>query len=417
MRWRKFRARRVLGIAGAVVAVTAGFARPVRELAAIPETVMVPQGEKIAVPWSSWLSLKKMPAEPVTFSAQSVWLQARAPGTFVLHTELFGWLPWRQVPVEVTHPVYAVAGGESIGVLVNTRGLVVKGFRPLRFHGRWADPAEQAGIDRGDVILQAGHRAVDSESALENAVQQAGAHHHAVDLGVEGQRSFHLRAVRPLWSPDRREWQIGLTVQAGASGVGTLSFYNPRTLKFAALGHSITDGLTRAPVAVRSGKVTGANIVGIIPGRGNVPGQKIGVLTGGQDVQGSVSHNGIFGITGQLAHAPEGSGRLLPVALPDQVHPGLAQIVTVLQNQRTQKYAVRILRTFPQGTPHTKGLLFEVVDPTLLAKAGGVVQGMSGSPIIQGGRLVGTVTHVLISRPSMGYGCYAYWMVKQKSFA
>ncbi|MCY0907887.1 SpoIVB peptidase [Sulfobacillus sp. hq2] len=410
--WTK---RRIVGLIAAGITVGIGLSRPVQNMAALPDAVMVPQGQKVVLPWSSWLSLSSASVGPVNISGNVAQVRGMTPGRFLLQTKLFGWLPWRQVPVEVTKPIYEVPGGESMGVLVNTEGLVVTQYAPVWSHGRFEDPAEQAGIDKGDVIVQVNHRPVYSDRALAQAVQQAGRRHQAVMLGVQGSRSFHLRSVRALWSSQHHRWQIGILVQDGASGVGTLTFYNPHSLQYAALGHSITDGLTRSPVEVHSGRVTGADIVGIIAGTANAPGQKIGVLTGGQDIQGNVRHNGIFGITGTLWHRPYGPAKPLPVALPDQVTPGPAHIITVLHGQRTHAYAVRILKTYPQWAPHTKGLLFEVDDPRLLSQTGGVIQGMSGSPIIQNGRIVGAVTHVLVSRPSLGYGCYAYWMVKQKS--
>lgn len=410
--------RRVMGLVGAALTVAAGLSKPVQKLAALPDAVMVPQGQRITVPWSSWISLSAAPADPVSIAGNAASIHGLSPGRFIIRTRLLGWLPWRQVPVEVTKPLYEVPGGESMGVLVNTKGLVVTQYAPVLTRGRWTDPAELAGIDKGDIIVQINHRPVYADSALERAVQSAGRKHQDVELGVQGSRSFHIRRVRPIWSNQHFRWQIGVLVQDGASGVGTLTFYNPGTLQYAALGHSITDGLTRAPVEVHSGRVTGADIVGVIAGTANTPGQKIGVLTTGADVQGTVIHNGVFGITGHLNHRPSGKkGVPLPVALPDQVHPGPATIVTVLHGQRTASYAVRILKTYPQWVPHTKGLLFEVDDSRLLHEAGGVIQGMSGSPIIQNGRIVGAVTHVLINRPSLGYGCYAYWMAKQKSLA
>jgi stage IV sporulation protein B len=103
----------------------------------------------------------------------------------------------------------------------------------------------------------------------------------------------------------------------------------------------------------------------------------------------------------------------MPLALPDQVHRGNARVITVIHGQRPESFRIKILRTYPQCQPNTKGLLFEVTDRRLLKQAGGVVQGMSGSPIIQGGRVVGAVTHVLLNRPNLGFGCYAYWMATQ----
>ncbi|MCL5014799.1 MAG: SpoIVB peptidase [Firmicutes bacterium] len=415
---RPGRKTRMAGALGAAIVVTGGFLQPVRKMVNIPRTVMVPSGQRISVPWSGLLTVESRGAKAVSIQPGVVRIHGTVPAHFVIRTKLLGWIPWRAVPVEVTRPLYEVPGGQSIGVVVKTKGLVVQGYAPLTVNGRQVDPAKDAGIDRGDVIIEANHRLITSSRALQEAVQESGSHHKLLTLGVQGSRRFHFRYVKPVFSPAQHAWHVGILVENGASGVGTLSFYNPKTMKFAALGHSITDGLTHIPVAVTGGRITGARIVGIVAGSANGPGQKIGVLSDGRNVEGEVIHNGVFGITGRLAHKPlKGPRKPLPVALPDQVHPGPAHIVTVLQGQKTQLFSIRILKTYLQWHAHTKGLLFQVDDPTLLRRTGGIIQGMSGSPIIQDGRLVGTVTHVLLSRPSLGYGCYAYWMVKQKSFS
>ncbi len=415
---RPNKARQIVGLFGAIAVMTTGFLRPVRSMVKIPQVIMVPSGQRITLPWSSWVTVTSPVGERVSVKPGFVHVGGLNPGHFVIRTKLFGWIPWRSFPVEVIKPVYEVPGGESIGVVVNTRGLVVRGYAPVSVGGHFVDPAKEAGIDKGDVIVKANHRLVTSNRVLQEAIQQSGRRHKPVALGVQGARRYHWRYVKPVWSPVLRTWHIGVMVQGGASGVGTLTFYNPESLKYAALGHSITDGVTPSPIAINGGRVTGARIVGIIASRSDGPGQKIGVLASGKNVQGTVVANSFFGITGRLTHQPIwGAHHALPVALPDQVHPGPAQIVTVLHDQKTQLFSIRIIKTYPQWHAHTKGLLFEVDDPHLLRQTGGIVQGMSGSPIIQDGKLVGAVTHVLLSRPNLGYGCYAYWMAMQKSFS
>ncbi len=415
---RPGRKTRIAGVVGAALVITFGFLPPVRVSVNLPRAVTIPSGQGISLPWSNWLRVKNSPMQAILVKSGVIHIRGNAPGHFVIHTKLLGWIPWRTLPVEVTRPVYEVPGGQSIGVVVKTKGLVVQGYAPVLVKGQELDPAKDAGIDPGDVIIEANHRLLTSTRMLQSAVQQSGQEHKTLALGVEGSRRFHIRYVKPVFSQTQKIWHLGIIVQGGTTGVGTLTFYNPKTMKFAALGHSITDGLTRVPIKITGGKLTGARIVGIIAGSMNTPGQKIGVLANGHDIEGKVKHNGIFGITGHLIHKPlQGFRRALPVALPDQVHPGPAQIVTVLQGQKTQLFAIRILKTYVQWRPHTKGLLFQVTDPALLTRTGGIIQGMSGSPIIQNGRLVGAVTHVLLSHPSLGYGCYAYWMVKQKSFS
>lgn len=417
--------RRWAGVIGAVLAVGAGYLPPVVRLADFPHHLEVPVGQTLTVAWTKALPLTVTVAADAGISipdmsagearVSQVDVYGRRAGRYSLKLALFGWLPWRRVPVEVTPPVRMVPGGESVGVVVKTRGLMVTGLRPVQGPARTTDPAQSAGIDPGDVILAVNHRPVVSDRALSTQVNEAGRRHQALILTVMGKRAQHDRVVWPAYSEAARRWQIGAMVQDGASGVGTLTFYDPATGRYAALGHSLTDGVTRVPAAVRWGRITGANIVGVLPGTPSSPGQKVGVLAGGRNVEGTVEANGRFGIRGRLAHPPIwGPRRALPVALPDQVHPGSAEIVTVVKGQVPARFRIQILEAYPQSSPHTKGILFRVDDPRLLAMAGGVVQGMSGSPIIQDGRLVGAVTHVVVNRPAMGFGCYAYWMLPRR---
>jgi stage IV sporulation protein B len=217
-------------------------------------------------------------------------------------------------------------------------------------------------------------------------------------------------AVAPSWR-DAHPWRTGLQVRDRLSGVGTLTFYDPRTMTYAALGHSLTAGVTALPVPVRTGWIRDAEIVGVVPATARTPGQKIGILVGHRNVQGTVQTNGQFGIVGHLDRRPIlGPVKPVPLALPDQVHTGPATVVTVIHGQTPHPYQIQILKTAPQYAPQIKGILFQITDPRLLKATGGIVQGMSGSPILQDGRLVGAVTHVLLNRPTLGFGCYAYWM-------
>lgn len=420
---RRWNPKKIIGVAGAIMLISAGFSPPLERIAVWPSHLMIPQGEPLSLPWSGYLPVQVTPIGRMQIQESKglnqVTLVATKPGHYDVRFSFLGKFWYRTIPVDVTAaPPSLVPGGESLGVVAHTRGLVVTAVQPIRQGHQWIDPAQEAGIERGDIITRINQEPALTDQQLQNAVRAAGSTGKPLELAVEGARTMHRRWLHPVWVPQIRRWEVGVVVEDGANGVGTLTFYNPKTHQYAALGHSITDGLTRHPVAIRSGYVMGADIVGVIAGSGTIPGQKIGVLAGGHNVAGNVMHNGRFGIVGRLAHNPVwGPQRAIPLALPDQVQPGAAQIVTVVRGQRPEVFQVRILRTYPQWQPNTKGLLFQVTDPRLLRAAGGVVQGMSGSPIIENGHLVGAVTHVLLSRPALGFGCYAYWMAHQPAYS
>lgn len=412
--------KKAAGALAAAAIVALGTTTPAQQLFNFPLRLQVPQGQDAYVPWSRWLpvSIVSGANKPVMVSgAEGLDFEAPELGHYLLRLRLFGWLPWRGLPVDVTKPIYVVPGGESMGVLVHMRGLVVTGFSPVESQGRTMDPAVAAGLERGDVITQIDGQAASNIGVLDRRVRLDGAQRRPVHLMVMGARSSRIRDVEPVWNQKTHRWHIGVEVQDRTSGVGTMTFYSPKTYQFTALGHSMTDGLTRRPVGVEAGRATGAEIVGVVPSTDTQPGQKVGVLAGPANISGEVTYNGMFGIVGHLDHRPLwGPVRPVPLAVPDQVRTGPAKIITVLHGQKPEIYDVEILKTAAQYSPNVKGLLFRVTDPSLLRETGGIIQGMSGSPIIQGGRVVGAVTHVLVNRPQLGFGCYAYWMERQASF-
>lgn len=388
---------------------------PVKALASLPAVMTVPVGQAVALPWSTFL--------PITLAAgpglQSRTEGARAavvasrPGPSSIGFRLFGRIPVGRVPVRAVVAPKVVPGGQSIGVVVRVRGVVVTGYHVLNGPFGSIDPARAAGIMPGDRLTSADGRALTSAAELMRMAEQAGEHDQSLTLRDAGVRGVTTRVVKPVYNPVSGHYQIGVYVRTQASGVGTLTFWNPQTLGYAALGHSITDGLTARPAPLRSGSLTAASVLGIVPGTASRPGEKIGVMAGPGLVSGTVRANGRFGLTGQLDRPPAvGPHTPVPVAMAEQVHPGPASIETVIAGNRPQRFGIRILATYPQTAPATKGILFQVTDRRLLARAGGIVQGMSGSPILQDGKLVGAVTHVFVGRSDVGYGCYAEWMLQ-----
>ncbi|MDA8198327.1 MAG: SpoIVB peptidase [Thermaerobacter sp.] len=411
--WRRA-GRAAVGVVLAAGFVALAASGPVRDVASVPGSLEVPVADQVVVPWARWLpvSVQPGPGLSVQRAPRALMVSAQHAGRYGVQLKWFGWLPFKWVPVRVVPSQRVVPGGQSIGVLVHTRGLMVTGYRPLPGPHGTVDPAEAAGVDVGDVITAVNGRPAASRAVLVEAAQAAGRSGRALALTDQGARQTLVRVVHPLYNPTAHRYQVGVAVQDRTSGVGTLTFWNPRTGAYAALGHSLSDGVTRRPVGIASGRMMAATVVGLVPGQPNRAGQKVGVLAGPELVDGTVASNGLFGLTGRLVRPPTvGATKAMPLAVPDQVHPGPARILTVLAGNRPTAYRIWIERAYPQPVPAPKGLLFRVTDRRLLSLTGGVVQGMSGSPILQDGRVVGAVTHVLVSRPTWGYGCYAEWML------
>lgn len=338
-------------------------------------------------------------------------LDPRGEGRARLEFRLLGVLPVRSVLVTVTPDTRVMVGGQSIGVVVSGRGVLVTGIRPVRTATGVRSPAQEAGIVPGDVILSADGRPIRDENDLAQCVERAGRNGRPLELEVERGGGRFKVSVVPVALPDGT-YRIGLAVRDGTAGVGTLTMWDPATLRFAALGHLVTDAETGRPVDLEEGHIVLAGIVAVHQGRRGQPGEKVGVFLPGQDVLGRIERNTPFGIVGVLTRAP--GNALYPAPLPlagaAAVREGPAQVLTVVDGQTVESFQAQIQKVWPDRRYEGKGMVVRITDPRLRQITGGIVQGMSGSPVIQDGRLVGAVTHVFVNDPTRGYGVLAQWM-------
>lgn len=415
-------ARRVLGLVGAIAILAADCTPAARHALRVPAQVQVAVGQEqglvldlpgsLAVRASSpgRLTLDGAPLGHAwsRVSAARLLLRPDLPGTVTLQLRLFGFLPWRTLRVEAVPSTVVAVGGQSVAVAVRSRAPLVVGVGGLGPPGLGNGPAGRAGVHRGDYILAANGQDVPTPSALARAVQAAG------DAGVP-LRLLLLRGGRErtvTLRPERVDGRflIGCWVRNSATGIGTLTFQGAG--RFAALGHPVVDVTTGVPMLLGEGQLLPSQIAGIRPSRDGHPGEKLGTLIPGGAPLGIVLKNTAVGVFGRLVTAGGSMAPELPIALEDQVHIGPAEILTVVHGTTVEAYGVRIDAVLPQRLPTSKGLVLTVTDPRLLRATGGIVQGMSGSPIIQQGRLVGAVTHVLVDNPERGYGVLALWMAQ-----
>lgn len=369
------------------------------------------------------LRLHEPPARRTPFLAgvsaggpRRVELDPLRPGSARLTLRLFGLIPLRARQVTVLPKIEVCPGGQAIGVLVAAKGMIVTGFSPVAVaDGRTEEPARRAGVKVGDLLISVDGRPVYTSGQLGMLVNAARGRPVRLDLVREGRR------LKVTVSPARAmdggrpgvtgRWRLGLYVEDPTAGVGTLSFWEPRTGVYGALGHMITDGFSRQGAAVNEGRIVPAVIAGVQPGRRGQPGEKIGLFHHSQGVLGTIERNTACGIFGRMLRAPVPPERkLVPLATRDEVRTGPATIRTVVRQQQVESFTIEIVRIRRSSRPSGKGLVIRVTDPRLLGQTGGIIQGMSGSPIIQNGRLVGVVTHVFVNDPTRGYGVLAEWM-------
>lgn len=337
-------------------------------------------------------------------------------GRAELDFRLFGWIPLRRMTVDVVSPMRLLPGGHSIGVLLRANGVIVVGYAGIRNpDGQLVQPARAGGVEVGDVILSINGIEVVSELQAANLIEESGRRGQPLELGIKRRGRLMQRTLHPVLDRETGRWRVGLYIRDGAAGVGTLTFYDPESRKYGALGHVIADSETNQPIEVRDGHIVRAVVTAIEKGGRNHPGEKVATLLNDDQWLGTIERNTRHGIFGTLQEPPHNPfyPEPVPVALGAQVKEGAAEIVTVVGGQRLERFDVEIVRVNRAAQPDGKNLVVRITDPRLLARTQGIVQGMSGSPILQDGRLVGAVTHVFVNDPSRGYGVLIEYMLQE----
>ncbi|MBR0208189.1 MAG: PDZ domain-containing protein [Oscillospiraceae bacterium] len=292
-----------------------------------------------------------------------------------------------------------LVGGQAVGIEICADGVIVSGFCEVQTADGPVSPAQDAGFAVGDLIVSVDGAPIRSAEDLIAAAAAIGGGEAEVEVR-RGGAAQRLR-VRPALS-ETKQWLLGLWLRDGVSGIGTITFVEPRSGLFGALGHSVNDESSGRSVPLREGWISAAEIVSVSPGVPGTPGE----LCGGASAEriGSVEKNTPAGIFGHLG-AVQG-GRLLR---PGEIKTGRASIVSTLAGHEAREYDVEIDRVYSEGG-QTHALL-TVTDAALSSGAGGIVQGMSGSPILQDGSIVGAVTHVFVNDPRRGFAIGIYDML------
>lgn len=340
---------------------------------------------------------------------------AAVPGCMRLHLRLFGVFPLKNVTLQVVPPVKVMVGGQSIGVLLNSKGVIVAGYSSLTGpHGR-SCPAKDAGISPGDIIVKIEDTAVHSDVQVSFLIDHLARKQDLISLQVKHRGKIRECKVKPEFCKDTQRYRIGLLVRDGAAGVGTLTFFDTRTKNFGALGHVILNTETNEYLDLSEGRIVTASVQGIQKGERGRIGEKIGIFFNERETSGKIVKNtkyGIFGILNKDLKNPIFPDPL-PVAMGHQVKEGPATMLTVLNNETIEAFQVTIQTVFPQPRSDGKSFIIKITDPDLLRRTGGIIQGMSGSPLIQDGKLIGAVTHVFINDPQRGYGVMAEKMLEE----
>lgn len=396
--------RHGLGIALSAMAFLCNYSPWVREAASLPDALTLTSGQKFVVQTGlPMLAASDGGAVSVLASQdERVTISAEAGGQTSVTFSLLGLIPVHETRVNVVEERTLIPGGQAVGVALKTRGVLVV-----------SDAAKGRALRAGDVILSADGKNVESTKALSEQVGTAQTDTVRLEVLRGGQTITVDAQAEPDPSDGRRK--LGVWVRDSTAGVGTLTYIDPANQAYGALGHAIVDADTGRLLAAREGAILHASIVGVTKGQSGKAGELKGnFLKAGEQI-GSLMENCEYGIYGVLDDMPE--NLLYPQGLRagarSAVHTGTASIIATVDADGPQEYGVEIVRCFAQSEPSQKGMILRVTDERLLEKTGGIVQGMSGSPILQDGRIIGAVTHVYLSDATQGYGMYIEWMLEK----
>ena len=292
-------------------------------------------------------------------------------------------------------------GGMPFGVKFFTEGVSIVGFGEVEAGGKTVNPASDAGLKAKDVITGINGEPIQNAAHLTKAIE--GCNGNAIQLTCRRAGKEFKVKLTPVYSEAESRYKTGIWVRDCGAGIGTVTFIMPETGAFAGLGHGICDADTGEVIAMKRGTVSNVTISSVVKGAQGAPGELKGYFNAGKI--GALLGNSPCGVWGVFSQAPEVAEEPMELGLRDEIAEGDAYILCTLDNNQICRYRVRISNINREATA-SKCFTVKVTDPTLIEKTGGIVQGMSGSPIIQNGKLVGAVTHVLINDPTTGYGIF-----------
>lgn len=360
----------------------------------LPDTVSVFEGEEFSCA-QGLLTARAKRGETTPASAGE-------NNEYTATLRLFDMIPLKTATVNVVERVSLEPGGTPFGVKLFTEGVVVIGFGDVATAHGSVCPAREAGIEKGDIVITVDGKRVTGNADLSSIVASSEGGRLEITLTRDGEKRTIY--VSPANAKDGSGFKIGMWVRDSSAGIGTLTYYNPETDTVAGLGHGVTDADAEIVLPVQKGELVAVTVTGVDKGQVGAPGELKGSFHNERPFA-SLCYNCPSGVFGRVTAERE-SPTLLPIALKQEIVRGEAQILCTVEGDEPKYYSAEILSVNLSEKALTQNIVLKVTDRELLEKTGGIVQGMSGSPIIQNGRIVGAVTHVFVNDPTRGYGIF-----------
>lgn len=334
--------------------------------------------------------------------SKEVKLYAGIEDSYTMKVSLFGFIPFKESSVSVIKDKKLIPAGAPVGIFVETEGvLVIDTGSFVDLGGKKINPSGDI-LKAGDYIHKInGEKVEDKKDLMERIANCNG---KELLLEITREDITHTIQLTPKKN-EMGEYKLGIWVRDNAQGIGTLTFIDEEG-NFGALGHGINDIDTANLMELKEGGLYKTDIISIKKGEGGKPGELTGVIAYSEKYKlGTISQNSVEGIYGRMNPISINMEEFLPIGLKQEIKKGPAQILSTVSGEKVL-YDIEILNIYPENDNINRGMEIKVTDPFLLEITGGIVQGMSGSPIVQNGKLVGAVTHVLVNDPTRGYGIF-----------
>ena len=321
---------------------------------------------------------------------------------------LFGMIPVKNVKVKPIDRVMLIPGGEPFGIKLLMEGVMIVGTGNVKTRSGMECPAESCGLEKGDIILSAGGTRIESNADIQHIVSESKG--KPLDIVYIHDKERQKTTLTPAVSETDNSYKAGLWVRDSTAGIGTVTFTEPSTNRFGGLGHPVCDSDTGEIVPISGGEMANVRITDVAKGKAGTPGELHGNFSSGLST-GVIYKNNSCGVFGERFKSLP-CAQAIPMALKQEVQEGPAEIRATIECGEPKDYDAMI-EEIDADSDEYKNMLIRITDKELLEKTGGIVQGMSGSPIIQNGKLVGAVTHVLVNDPEKGFGIFCENMYRQ----
>lgn len=380
---------------------------------AIPEKIIIYEGEDLNIKKIFGISIEQeSETSSVLTSSEGSLNNTVNKNVENLEVKLFN-KNVKNIDVNIIEKTQVIPIGLVSGIKLYTSGALVVGMSEIKgLDNQKYKPYEGSGIEEGDTIIQIGENEINNADDLVNAVNQS----NGEELNIFYIRNGRKEETRiyPLKTGEN-EYKLGLWVRDSAAGIGTMTYYEPKTGTFAALGHGIADIDTGELIDVGNGEFITTKVLSIIKGENGTPGKIQGSINDQSQI-GTITKNSAFGIYGKVTDISKvsvNSGKIMDVALRKDIKLGKATMLCSLDEKNAEEYEIEIEKIYLNNDYDNKSMLIKVTDKRLIEKTGGIIQGMSGSPVIQNGKFIGAVTNVLVSDPTQGYVVFGDIMIKE----